>query len=446
MSSEDTPVGVVEASVPSQEESNQQQLEETQEKVEQLMIPKDIVQPIKADPVAAAAANESSQKEKIGIYKALAIKLKKELIKTREELSKLKEEYRAEVAQLRDQVDTLTKTLESERVVRTNTDTTHEATIRNLRNQLEVAENELQSMQKDFDNYKTRATKLLQQANPAQSNPNKSFEEERIKQLKSLIDEQNEQLSSLRKQVKEISVERDELNDKLSSANQKLETAYSQVANLVEKNETLSAVNENLSSTIEQMNLKSRSKQWNDKVANKMVDSLPAQTGSDVDITERARHLEADDDDPGLEDANTNSNSSVDSSTSGYVHIKPTTFEIISRSSVLEDAQNQIDHLTKAYLDSENTNSLLSEQVDALKEEIRRIQRGNDRMELVNNLEYLKNILFKFLALDSSQVEQRKRLIPVLSTVLKLSPDEVNKLNSLATADKGSVTSSFFKL
>ncbi|GLJ59126.1 hypothetical protein SUGI_1493280 [Cryptomeria japonica] len=55
----------------------------------------------------------------------------------------------------------------------------------------------------------------------------------------------------------------------------------------------------------------------------------------------------------------TNSSSSID----GYVHLKPTTFEIVSRSSVLEDAQIQIDNLTKAYLDSESTNSLLSEQV-----------------------------------------------------------------------------------
>lgn len=390
-----------------------------------LWSPEQHLEPLKEEQLITDApkdlikAKESSQKDKTGIYKALAIKLKKELLKTREELSKLKEDYRIEVDRLQDQVDTLNKTLESERVIRTNTNSTLEATIRNLRNQLEVAENELQSLQKDFDNYKTRATKLLQQANPTQSNSNRAFEEERIKQLKNLNEEQAEKLNLLKKQVKELSTDKDAIKDELTSANQKLETACDQVASLETNIKILSSENDNLKSKMEQLNLKSRCRHH--EKPSKAIDNLPAQTCSDVD-----------DDDPVLEDANTNSNSSENSSTSGYVHIKPTTFEIISRSSVLEDAQNQIDQLTKAYLDSENTNSLLSEQVEALKEEIRRIQRGNDRIELINNLEYLKNILFKFLSLDNSQVEQRRRLIPVLSTVLKLSPDEVNKLNSIA--------------
>jgi chromosome segregation ATPase len=427
----------VEGDIPSNDDKTQELSQHQQLEVADQLI--------KDGPKEPVPVNESSQKEKFGIYKNLAIKLKKELLKAREELSKLKEDYRVEVDQLRDQVDTLSKTLESERVNRTNSDATLEATIRNLRNQLEVAENELQALQKDFDNYKTRATKLLQQANPSQSNPNKAFEEERIKQLKHLNDEQNKQLDSLRKQVEELLKERDELKEEMVSIDQKLQTAHSRIAGLEENNALLSAENEKLRSTFEQASTKTKDRNASKKSTNKM-ETLLSHTSSEVEIPEHAKNSDIEEDETVLDDANTNSNSSVDSSTSGYVHIKPTTFEIISRTSVLEDAQNQIDQLTKAYLDSESTNSLLSEQIDALKEEIRRIQRGNDRIELVNNLEYLKNILFKFLTLDSSQVEQRRRLIPVLSTVLKLSPDEVNKLNTLTSTDKVGVTNSFFKL
>ena len=45
--------------------------------------------------------------------------------------------------------------------------------------------------------------------------------------------------------------------------------------------------------------------------------------------------------------------------------------------------------------ESENNISLLSEQNRVLKEEIRRLHRSIDRMDIANNLEYLKNVLLK---------------------------------------------------
>lgn len=391
--------------------------------------------------------NESSQKDKHGIYKALAIKLKKELLKTREELYKVRDEYRTEKDQLQKQVDTLSSSLESERVTRANTNATLEATVRNLRGQLEKAENELQSMQKDFDNYKARATKLLQQANPVQLNFDRSFEEERLKQLKRLSEEQHGQLGLLKKQVDELTSERDKLEADSASLQRKLDEANRQIKDMQAINQNLSSENDDLHTTIEQINTRSRVKQWNENSNKKIESTTPMTTENAQDVGPiKTEGRQERDDYETVDDSNTNSNSSVDSSTCSYVHIKPTTFEIVSRSSVLENAQNQIDSLTKAYLDSESTNSLLKEQVEVLKEEIRRIQRGNERMELANNLEYLKNIMFKFLSLDSSQFEQRQRLVPVLSTVLKLSPEETSKLNSIAAPDKTSVASSFFKL
>ncbi len=80
--------------------------------------------------------------------------------------------------------------------------------------------------------------------------------------------------------------------------------------------------------------------------------------------------------------------------------------------------------------ESELNNVRLSEQVALLKDEIRRIERNMDRAESISNLEYLKNIVLKFFILKSSH--ERLQLIPVLVTMLKLSPDEQAKLVRVA--------------
>jgi hypothetical protein len=53
-----------------------------------------------------------------------------------------------------------------------------------------------------------------------------------------------------------------------------------------------------------------------------------------------------------------------------------------------------------------------------------------DRAESISNLEYLKNIVLKFFILKSSH--ERLQLVPVLVTMLKLSPDEQTKLIRVA--------------
>lgn len=85
---------------------------------------------------------------------------------------------------------------------------------------------------------------------------------------------------------------------------------------------------------------------------------------------------------------------------------------------------------TELLNESELNNVRLIEQVAVLKDEIRRIERNMDRAESISNLEYLKNIVMKFFILKSSH--ERLQLIPVLVTMLKLSPDEQAKLVRVA--------------
>lgn len=96
----------------------------------------------------------------------------------------------------------------------------------------------------------------------------------------------------------------------------------------------------------------------------------------------------------------------------------------------LKKTKYRLLNTTELLNESELNNVRLSEQVTVLKDEIRRIERNMDRAESISNLEYLKNIVLKFFILKSPH--ERLQLIPVLVTMLKLSPDEQAKLVRVA--------------
>ena len=432
--------------------------------------PKDEVAPIeppavKARPGVRSDGDRKKDEDKSSVYKAMAIKLKKELVKSRDELAKVKEE----LTKTRDSLQSRLETLEGECNINSNLNATLEATIKNLRNQIESYERDLGSIQEEFENYKTKASQIIKQNNPSLVS-NNNFDEQRYKQLKELNEEQKSLVKGLQASNIKLEQEVRTLQRQNISLRGEIETCKQSESRC----HSLERDNEKLRSTLEQYQMKLGLRvlgREDGGGGGDDNDNKPVRPNNSIGPSQPAQELSGFEEKPSpeavtviscdvsdqtddkmrfqnvQEDSNTNSSSSFDgSTTSGYVHIKPATFEIISRTSVLEDAQNQIDNLTKAYLDSESTNSLLSEQVKALKEEIRRIQRGTERMDLAENLEYLKNVVFKFLALDSSQIEQRQRLVPVLTAVLKLSPDETAKLSSIATADWSSKAGSLFKL
>jgi hypothetical protein len=68
-----------------------------------------------------------------------------------------------------------------------------------------------------------------------------------------------------------------------------------------------------------------------------------------------------------------------------------------------------------------------------LKEEIRTYQRSEERHKHIENLEYVKNVILKFLTLGG---EERGRLVPVLATILRLSREEVAQLQLLAKGER----------
>ncbi|XP_047130817.1 GRIP and coiled-coil domain-containing protein 2 isoform X3 [Hydra vulgaris] len=95
--------------------------------------------------------------------------------------------------------------------------------------------------------------------------------------------------------------------------------------------------------------------------------------------------------------------------------------EILSLRTLMNSQIKKNEHVTVLLRESEANSSRLDDQVKLLKDEIRRLERNVEREQALSNLEYLKNVIIKFLKVGSMEREQ---LIPVLCTMLKLSNEE----------------------
>jgi predicted nucleic acid-binding Zn-ribbon protein len=108
--------------------------------------------------------------------------------------------------------------------------------------------------------------------------------------------------------------------------------------------------------------------------------------------------------------------------------------DLISRPSIdfytvdeYDALERQLSHTRDLLNDMEDTNAKLVEQIKILKEEIRRLERNTEREEHTKNGEYLKNVLMKYLAPPKVN-DERQQLLPVLTTMLRLSPEEVSAI------------------
>lgn len=96
----------------------------------------------------------------------------------------------------------------------------------------------------------------------------------------------------------------------------------------------------------------------------------------------------------------------------------------------LDKSENRIKHLTILLSEAESDSARLTQLNEVLKEEIKRLQRSLEREKHAQNFEYLKNVIVKFVSLQN--VDEKLRLVPVLNTILKLSPEEENTLTNCA--------------
>ncbi|VDM74455.1 unnamed protein product [Strongylus vulgaris] len=119
--------------------------------------------------------------------------------------------------------------------------------------------------------------------------------------------------------------------------------------------------------------------------------------------------------------------------------VTPTFVSVPALVEELEHLKKNLQHAQELLCETEATNATLVDQSRLLKEEIRRLQRNEQRLNHVENTEYLKNIIIKFLSPERVSGE-RQQLIPILSTMLQLSPEEIESLNRAAAQDDATVS------
>ncbi|KAM6970505.1 uncharacterized protein gcc2 [Aplochiton taeniatus] len=111
--------------------------------------------------------------------------------------------------------------------------------------------------------------------------------------------------------------------------------------------------------------------------------------------------------------------------------VEPTKEELNQK---LNTATRSMEHMNSLLHETEATNAVLMEQVTLLKSEVRRLERNHEREKSVANLEYLKNVLLQFIFLPSGS--EKQALLPVIHTMLQLSPEEKNKLAAIALGEE----------
>ncbi|XP_065083245.1 GRIP and coiled-coil domain-containing protein 2 [Ochlerotatus camptorhynchus] len=119
---------------------------------------------------------------------------------------------------------------------------------------------------------------------------------------------------------------------------------------------------------------------------------------------------------------------------SGRPSVSPTV-ELQQTKEKLSKQESRVRHLAALLAEAEQDLAKLTQLNELLKEEVRRHERAIEREKHVHNSEYLKNVIFKFLTLNSG--DEKSHLVPVLNTILRLSPEETQKLNSVARGTDG---------
>ncbi|CAG8494919.1 19361_t:CDS:10 [Dentiscutata erythropus] len=120
-----------------------------------------------------------------------------------------------------------------------------------------------------------------------------------------------------------------------------------------------------------------------------------------------------------------NSLSDLLSDTEGRISMVSTS--ALESSDKEKDYIMKLKHMAEMLNESEYQVQKLMEQEKFLKEEIRKLDRTEKRQNL--NVEYLKNVVLKFF--ETNPVD-REPLVPVISTILQLSPEETMSLKENA--------------
>ncbi|XP_065685627.2 GRIP and coiled-coil domain-containing protein 2 [Patagioenas fasciata] len=291
---------------------------------------------------------------------------------------------------------------------------------------------ELQALQSEHDTLLERHNKMLQETVAKEA-------------------ELREKLCTIQSENMVMKTEHAQSLSQLTAQNEALRNNFrDQVRNLQEEHrKTVETLQQQLSRVETQLfQLKSEPSTRGPAVSNPTMKNLRERRNTDLPVLDV--HTVAREEGEGMETTDTESVSS--SSTyipsleqllnSPEAKLEPTQWqteltkdELIQK---LNTTAKSTDHLNELLRESEATNAILMEQIKLLKNEIRRLERNQEREKSVANLEYLKNVLLQFIFLKSGS--EKERLLPVIDTMLQLSPEEKGKLVAIAQGEEESTS------
>ncbi|GJQ67329.1 hypothetical protein Trydic_g8228 [Trypoxylus dichotomus] len=321
-------------------------------------------------------------------------------------------------------------------------------TLREVQEVLKLKEQEFFEIQKEYDGYKVRAQSVLRQ--------NQSRDVGAEEKL-------TEEAASLRAQVNILSAQLKDIRSTLDETIRNKDELQVERDNLLEKIKNLELAIDNHKESYEQLNTKHQQiisehaetvrglKVHSDTISQCYRQQLSEQElRHNREIIELQSKIERGNTPPestiiipSMPREEGEGSESVDSVANNGIQPVPldkllsneSEYEVLSMRKQISENESKVAHLAALLADTEQDLAKYVQLNNVLKEEIRRQQRSAEREKHAENLEYLKNVVFKFITLGNG--DERSRLVPVLNTILKLSPEETQKLNNVARGEKG---------
>ncbi|XP_043848635.1 GRIP and coiled-coil domain-containing protein 2 [Dromiciops gliroides] len=304
--------------------------------------------------------------------------------------------------------------------------------LQDTQNNLQTSTSELQILQSEHDTLLERHNKMLQETVAKEA-------------------ELREKLCSIQSENMMMKSEHAQTVSQLSSQNETLRNNFrDQVRHLQEEHrKTMETLQQQLSKVEAQyFQLKSDPTTRNSASSHQPLKNLRERRNTDLPLLEM--HTVAREEGEGMETTDTESVSSASIHTPSLEQLlnspetklePPLWHEELSKEELvqkLNSTTKSADHLNGLLRETEATNAILMEQIKLLKSEIRRLERNQEREKSVANLEYLKNVLLQFIFLKAGS--ERERLLPVIDTMLQLSPEEKGKLVAIAQGEEESTS------
>ncbi|CAG8510248.1 3959_t:CDS:10, partial [Acaulospora colombiana] len=298
--------------------------------------------------------------------------------------------------------------------------------------ELKCAQDKILVLEKDLKHSFDTNGKLEKELEEAQKSAKVDTEELHATQehIQSLLEKNQSLKEALHEAEARYTASINDFNERLSAST---ETIQKNLKQKQEENEQLQLISENLSEELTQLRseLSNRSEQIDELQKQLSI----ASAGRIQSVCSPSRR----------DDSRSASPSSVthsrQSSTYNY-SLSDLLADAGERTTIVSSTLNMSDreqdyalklhHMAEMLNESEAHVQRLIEQEKILKEELRKLDRLEKRQDL--NVEYLKNVVLKFFETDPSD---RESLVPVISTILQLSPEEIQSLreNALNAAD-----------